>query len=139
MNILGDTPAPTTGVDACQIDGFQLNSGRVVVGSGVMLVGGESFRWSPWIREGRKEGTIGEGGQGNDNKGVRSEGGKLINPKGQFEVDDQSWGILELVWPKPGMSVYGSCACFPLLLLLPPSCSSLPLLYVVSNVLYQTC
>lgn len=104
MNILGNTPAPTTGIDACQHDGFALNNGSKVVGSGVLLVGGESFRWRPWIRDGRKEGTIGEGAKGDDNKGVGSQGGKLLNAKGQFDVDDQSWGVLEVVWPKPGKS-----------------------------------
>jgi hypothetical protein len=28
---------------------------------------------------------------------------KLVNEKGQWEVDDVAWGLLELVWPKPGM------------------------------------
>lgn len=102
MNIFGGTPAPTTGIDACQSDGFALNSGMKIVGSGVLLVGGESFRWRPWLRAGRKEGTIGEGAKGDDNKGVQSLGGRLLNDKGQFEVDDESWGVLEVVWPKPG-------------------------------------
>lgn len=107
MNILGNTPAPTTGIDSCSYDGFALNNGMKVVGSGVLLVGGEAFRWSPWIHEGRKEGTIGEGAKGNDNKGVASEGGKVLNAKGQFDVSDHSWGVLEVVWPKPGMFACG--------------------------------
>jgi len=108
MNILANTPAPTTGIDACQVDGFALNNGNKVVGSGVLLVGGESFRWKPWIREGRKEGTIGDGAKGDDNQGVTSSGGKLLNARGQFEVDDQSWGVLELVWPKPDLLILGT-------------------------------
>lgn len=79
-----------------------------MVGSGVLLVGGEAFKWSPWIREGRKEGTIGEGAKGNDNKGVESEGGKILNAKGQFEVSDHSWGVLEVVWPKPDLLILGT-------------------------------
>lgn len=67
-----------------------------------MLVAGEAFKWSPWLRAGRKEGTIGGGETGNDNKGVLSEGGKLVNARGQWEVDDHAWGVLDLMWPKPG-------------------------------------
>jgi NADH dehydrogenase [ubiquinone] 1 alpha subcomplex assembly factor 3 len=29
--------------------------------------------------------------------------GRLRNPKGQWDVDEAAWGVLELVWPKPGM------------------------------------
>lgn len=102
MNILSNTPAPTTGIDACQTDGFALNSGLKVIGSGVMLVGGEAFKWSPWIKEGRVEGTIGEGAQGNDVKGVKSRGGRLTDSKGLWAVDEAAWGVLKVVWPKPG-------------------------------------
>jgi hypothetical protein len=50
------------------------------------LVAGEAFAWSPW--EARK------GGEGALN---------LVNAKGQFDVEDEAWGLLSLVWPKPGM------------------------------------
>lgn len=109
MNILGNMPAPTTAVDSCQSDGFALDNGLKIVGSGVLLVGGEAFSWRPWIKEGRKEGTIGEGAKGDDDKGVMSNGGKLLNPKGQFDVTDECWGILDLVWPKPGMFCLEQC------------------------------
>jgi hypothetical protein len=33
---------------------------------------------------------------------------RMANEKGQFEVADESWGLLELVWPKPGMLPLGS-------------------------------
>lgn len=102
MNVLGNTPAPTTAIDACAHDGFALNSGLKIAGSGVLLVGGDAFNWKPWIREGRKEGTIGEGAMGDDVKGVSSVGGTLRNKKGQWEVAEHSWGLLDAVWPKPG-------------------------------------
>lgn len=108
MNVLGGMPPPTTGVDTCMEDGFALNSGLKVSGSGVLLVAGEAFKWRPWLREGRKEGTIGSGGVGDDNKGVKSMGGKLQNPKGQWEVDAAAWGILDLAWPKPDLLVLGT-------------------------------
>lgn len=89
-------------------DGFALNSGLKVTGCGVMLVGGEAFKWRPWAKPGRKEGTIGSGGVGDDNKGIRSEGGKVKNAKGQFEVDRQAWGVLDIAWPKPDLLVLGT-------------------------------
>ncbi|KAK5122920.1 hypothetical protein LTR85_003485 [Meristemomyces frigidus] len=110
LNILSNTPAPSTAIDSCMPDGFALNSGLKVTGSGVMLVAGEAFRWRPWAREGRKEGTIGAGGIGDDNRGIGSMAGKVLNAKGQFEVDRQAWGILDLVWPKPDLLVLGTGA-----------------------------
>ncbi|KAL1305662.1 hypothetical protein AAFC00_007256 [Neodothiora populina] len=108
MNILGNTPAPTTAIDACASDGFALNNGMKIIEAGVLLVGGEAFKWKPWIREGRKEGTIGAGAVGDDDKGVMSRGGKLLNAKGQFDVTDECWGLLELVWPKPDLLILGT-------------------------------
>jgi len=46
----------------------------------VLLVGGEAFAWCPWTGSGKR----------------------LVNEKGQFEVEDEAWGLLGLVWPKPG-------------------------------------
>ena len=108
MNVLANTPAPTTAVDACMSDGFALNSGLKVTGSGVLLLGGEVFKWRPWIKEGRKEGTIGSGATGDDNKGVESIGGKLQNKKGQWDVDRDAWGVLDLAWPKPDLLILGT-------------------------------
>jgi NADH dehydrogenase [ubiquinone] 1 alpha subcomplex assembly factor 3 len=86
LDVLGNTPAPSTSIDACLWDGFYLNSGvKIVGGSGVLLIAGEAFTWKPWE--------------------ASAAGGKLrmVNEKGQFEVADEAWGLLELVWPKPGM------------------------------------
>lgn len=52
-------------------------------GQGVMLVGGEAFAWCPWEAE-------------------KSKGKMLVDGKGRFDVEDESWGLLGLVWPKPG-------------------------------------
>jgi NADH dehydrogenase [ubiquinone] 1 alpha subcomplex assembly factor 3 len=91
LNVLGSTPAPSTSIDACLWDGFHLNSGvKIVGGSGVLLVAGEAFGWRPW-----EAGTTGkDGGMGKM---------RLLNEKGQWEVGDDAWGLLGLVWPKPGM------------------------------------
>jgi hypothetical protein len=98
LDVLRNTAAPATSIDATTSDGFALNNQMRVSGCGLLLVGGEAFRWRPWVREGRKEGTVGEGGAGDD-----AMTGRLLNGKGQWEVQEGAWGILELCWPKPGM------------------------------------
>lgn len=94
LNVLGNIPAPTTAIDACLDTGFHLNSGvKVTGGDGVLLVGGEAFAWSPW----------------KVNAGMKSD---MLNKKGQFEVDEQAWGLLGLVWPRPGESATFPRYCF---------------------------
>ncbi|KAL3468415.1 alkaline-phosphatase-like protein [Aspergillus heterothallicus] len=84
LNVLGNIPAPTTAVDACLDSGFHLDNGvKITGGDGVLLVGGEAFSWRPWKGK--------EGG----------EKARMVNSKGQFEVDEQVWGVLDLVWPRP--------------------------------------
>jgi hypothetical protein len=81
--VLGHIPSPSTSIDACLWDGFHLDSGvKITGGTGVLLVAGEAFNWRPW-----------EAGRGNL---------KLVNARGQWDVDDEAWGLLGLVWPKPG-------------------------------------
>ncbi|KAK5108042.1 hypothetical protein LTR62_008816 [Meristemomyces frigidus] len=86
MDIMSGMPAPSTAIDSCMHDGFALNSGLKVTGSGVLLVGGEAFKWRPWS----------------------SSGSRILNAKGQFEVDGLVWGVLDLVWPKPDLLVLGT-------------------------------
>ncbi|KAL4991096.1 alkaline-phosphatase-like protein [Aspergillus falconensis] len=84
LNVLGNIPTPTTAVDACLDTGFHLDNGvKITGGDGVMLVGGEAFTWRPWMSK--------------TDRGKNS----MVNAKGQFEVDVQAWGILDLVWPRP--------------------------------------
>ncbi len=83
LNVLGHIPSPSTSIDACLWDGFHLDSGvKITGGTGVLLVAGEAFNWRPW-----------EAGRGDL---------KLVNARGQWDVDDEAWGLLGLVWPKPG-------------------------------------
>lgn len=80
MDMLGQTPAPSTSVDICSSDGFKLNSGvSIYDGNGVILVGGEAFAWRPW---------------GPDLK--------LVNARGQWEVREEAFAVLDLLWPRPG-------------------------------------
>lgn len=57
-----------------------------------MLVAGEAFRWRPWQAATRNE----------DSGNWRA----LVNSMGQWEVSKEAWGLLELVWPKPGMYTF---------------------------------
>ncbi|KAK2757038.1 hypothetical protein FQN54_005007 [Arachnomyces sp. PD_36] len=92
LDVLGAVAAPTTAIDACLDDGFHLDNGvRVTGGDGCILVGGEVFAWRPW-----------EGGEG---KGRGKEG--MINKKGQWEVGEEVWGVLGLVWPRPDILILG--------------------------------
>ncbi|WPH01474.1 nadh dehydrogenase [Acrodontium crateriforme] len=95
MDILSNTPPPTTAIDACMDDGFALNNGSRITQAGVLLVGGEALQWRPWIRKGSSAANM---------------TGKLRNSKGQFDLDQQSWGVLDLVWPKPDLLIVGTGA-----------------------------
>lgn len=90
--MLGNTPPPTTAIDACLSDGFHLDNGvKIGGGSGCLLVGGEAFGWRPWE-------VLAAGGEGDGRKR-----GGMVNKRGQWDVGDRAWGILEVVWPKPGI------------------------------------
>ncbi|KAJ9192998.1 hypothetical protein DTO164E3_8096 [Paecilomyces variotii] len=92
LNVLGNIPAPSTAIDACLDDGFHLDNGvKITGGDGVLLVGGEAFSWRPW--EGYDK--------GDDKKGL------MLNAKGQFEVPEEAWGLLSLVWPRPDLLILG--------------------------------
>jgi len=106
LDVLRNTVAPATSIDACTGDGFALNNQMRISGCGILLIGGEAYRWKPWLREGRKEGTVAEGGTGDD-----AMTGKLLNAKGQWEVPEQAWGVLELLYPKPGTFVIACNEC----------------------------
>lgn len=101
LNVLGNTPAPSTSVDVCLFDGFGLNSGITISGGdGALLVSGEAFAWRPWETRGNME---------------------LVNGKGQFELPAEAFGLFDLLWPRPGMSpakVSGILARIPTLLCL---------------------
>lgn len=92
MDVLGQTPAPATSIDACLPDGFVLGDGSVTItgGSGALLVAGEAFAWRPW-----------------NSSSSSSSKKQLVNAKGQWDLDEQglqtAFGLLGVVWPRPGM------------------------------------
>jgi hypothetical protein len=88
LDRLGNLPGPATAVDACLDDGFHLDNGvKVTDGDGILLVGGEAFAWRPWHSM-----------AGDANAARR----QMVNEKGQFEVPEEVWGLLSVVWPRPG-------------------------------------
>ncbi|EGC45998.1 DUF498 domain-containing protein [Histoplasma capsulatum var. duboisii H88] len=99
LNVLADVAAPSTAIDSCFPDGFQLGNGmRITDGDGCLLVDGEVFRWRPW-EAGKNDGDSGGGRK----DGMRA----MINEKGQWEVSEEVWGVLKLVWPKPDLLILG--------------------------------
>ncbi|KAI0395330.1 hypothetical protein F5Y17DRAFT_474613 [Xylariaceae sp. FL0594] len=87
MDVLANTPVPSTAIDICQSDGFQLNSGaKILEGAGVILVGGEAFEWRPWLTRGEH---------------------RLLNSKGQWDIPNEALGPLSLLWPRPDLLVLG--------------------------------
>ena len=95
LDVLRNTAAPATSIDACTSDGFALNNQMRISESGLLLIGGEAFRWRPWLRE---------GSAADWSSGTDSMTGKLTNAKKQWDVHEGVWGVLELVYPKPGKS-----------------------------------
>ncbi|KAB8229108.1 hypothetical protein ETB97_008140 [Aspergillus alliaceus] len=97
LNVLGNIPAPTTAIDACLDNGFHLDNGlKLTNGDGLLLVGGEAFSWRPW-------------------RAADGDKNAMVNKKGQFEVEEQAWGLLDLVWPRPDLLIIGmGASVFPL-------------------------
>ncbi|KAK4124012.1 hypothetical protein N657DRAFT_572362 [Parathielavia appendiculata] len=104
MDVLGATPVPSTAVEACHEDGFSLNSGvHITGGSGALLVGGEAFCWRPWEISAEKLGNNSVSGTGS--KGDRRR--RLVNDRGQWEVGEEAFGVLGVVWPRPDLLILG--------------------------------
>ncbi|OJD11038.1 hypothetical protein AJ78_08108 [Emergomyces pasteurianus Ep9510] len=97
LNVLADVAGPSTAIDVCLPDGFQLDNGvKITNGDGCLLVDGEVFRWRPWEGD-KSEGEVRRNGA------MRA----MINEKGQWEVSEEVWGVLKLVWPKPDLLILG--------------------------------
>ena len=95
LDVLGDLQGPAAGVEVITNDGFKLSNGIRVVGAGVLLVGGEAFKWRPWLAIG--------GDKVDGNVQSKNKVDLLKNTRGQWEIHESCWGLLDLVWPKPGI------------------------------------
>lgn len=89
-DIYSRAPPPTNAIDTCLSDGFHLDNGvKISDGNGLLLVGGEAFIWRPWGQSPNKS---------------------LVNQKGQWAITEENmetaWGLLQVVWPRPGLSGY---------------------------------
>jgi NADH dehydrogenase [ubiquinone] 1 alpha subcomplex assembly factor 3 len=114
MDVLGGQANPSTSVDICITDGFQLNSGlRIGEGDGVILMQSEAFVWRPWMAaEGSSSSSTGEMTHGT---GMRKVGktdsertGGVVNNIGQFEISPDAWGLFKALWPKPDLLIIGT-------------------------------
>ena len=77
LDIYGDLPNPVNSIEALYDTHFLLTSGiRTAPGSGVFLLNDSVFTWAPDAA--CKDGVVGFG--------------------------EGAWGVLEVVWPKPGLS-----------------------------------
>lgn len=83
LDVLGSIPAPPSAVEATYPDGFLLNNG-VKVQDGVMLLNNEVFLWQPVLKGGIEESKAKTGGV--------------------LELAEEAWGLLDVVYPKPGGS-----------------------------------
>ncbi|KAL1839690.1 hypothetical protein VTJ49DRAFT_1255 [Mycothermus thermophilus] len=107
LDVLASAPVPSTAVEVCRADGFDLNSGVTIRGGGALLVGGEAFRWKPWEVE-----SSSSEGEGKGEKRIAKEGRRkrtrLVNEKGQWQAGEEAFGLLGLVWPRPDLLILGT-------------------------------
>lgn len=92
-------PATAT-ISTCLPDGFVLESGSAVHDAGVLLVGGRAYEWRPWLVRASK--AVQKGGSWGG--WAASAQRDLVDGNGTWDAggEEEAWGVLELVWPKPG-------------------------------------
>ncbi|KAK7190542.1 duf498 domain-containing protein [Paraphaeosphaeria sporulosa] len=86
LDVLRNTVQPATSIDACTSEGFALNNNMRIAGCGVLLVGGEAYRWRPWLNPQGQKGTVEQDAARDD-----AMTGRLLNAKGQWEVPDEAF------------------------------------------------
>lgn len=85
LDVLGGVPVPASAIAECRTDGFKFESGAVVAGGdAVLVVGGEAFAWRP---------------HDDDDAGDVV---TALDARAGWDVPDQAWGVLKVVWPRPG-------------------------------------
>lgn len=91
LDVLSGLPIPASAVDSVFDDGFLLNNGQEIHGDGVFLLNNDVFRWRALI-QGSGDGVMGEL-EGATTKARRT---------GVLELNDEVWGVLDVVYPRPG-------------------------------------
>ncbi|KAI9730666.1 MAG: hypothetical protein M1834_005634 [Cirrosporium novae-zelandiae] len=96
MDVLSQTPAPATSIDACLHDGFHLSNGmKITGGDGILLVDGEAFRWRPWL-------TLPP-----DRNGKLNNDGLWGPPKSSSSSSSGVFSLLQKLHPKPDLLILG--------------------------------
>ncbi|KAK8169217.1 hypothetical protein BKA80DRAFT_269038 [Phyllosticta citrichinensis] len=124
LDVLASMPPPTTAIDATHPDGFSLNSGIEVTGAGVLLYGGEAFKWRPWVRgedddagpdtttnPGSDNGNSTPSASSSSSSSSSSSNTTLRDVSGLlWECGRRAWGVLDVAWPKPDLLIIGTGA-----------------------------
>ena len=87
LDVLSGLPTPASAVDAVLPDGFLLNNGLEIRGDGVFILHNDAFRWKAVIPS-----------SGDDD----GEASKKAKKSGVLRLDEEVWGLLDVVYPKPG-------------------------------------
>lgn len=126
LNILSSFPPPLANVDGVLPTGFVFGGSTNIVGEqmGVVIIGGEVFRWYPFgieggegvkaaegqraeVPSGGRSRAVGSGRRGEVEKGDKERWGAAeeeARKKSILRMEDRAiWGILDVIWPKPGM------------------------------------
>ncbi|KAJ6264571.1 hypothetical protein Dda_0718 [Drechslerella dactyloides] len=85
MNVLSGVPPPASAIETVYADGFLLNNGMRFHGKdGIVIVHNEAFNW------------------------LTNGAARIRN--GVLELDDELWGVLDVVAPKPELLILGTGA-----------------------------
>ncbi|KAI5787602.1 hypothetical protein DFH27DRAFT_486760 [Peziza echinospora] len=98
LDVLSGLPAPASSVQVVYTDGFRLNNGSLVQGDGVFLINNVIFRWKALLPEPPAAGEKAE-------LDLASEKAKT---RGLLELNDEVWGLLDVVYPKPDLLIIGT-------------------------------
>lgn len=97
LDVLSGLPIPASAVDSVFDDGFLLNNGQEIHGDGVFLLNNDVFRWKALI-------------QGSGDEVTRELEGATAKARrtGVLELNDEVWGVLDVVYPKPDLLIIGT-------------------------------
>lgn len=73
-------------MDSVFPDGFLLNDGQTIRGDGVFLLSNDALRWRALLLKGELE-----------------EAEAKARETSVLELPDEAWGLLDVVYPKPGI------------------------------------
>ena len=91
LDVLSGLPIPASAVDSVFDDGFLLNNGQEIHGDGVFLLNNDVFRWRALMPG--SDGGVARELEEATTKATRT---------GVLKLNDEVWGVLDVVYPKPG-------------------------------------